>query len=67
MNRALRKTKELQIDYMLRALEWLAQNNKKWKNINLDDYRKELEDVTPNIIDKSHIVESENENVDRKE
>ena len=62
-----RKKGVIRTGLVLRAVEWLVANHKRWKGINMDIFRKELEGVSPVVIDNSSRIESENSNVEEEE
>jgi len=61
------KKKEIRTDKILEAVQWLSKNHKRWKNVDLDEFRKELAGATPVVVDNSSEVDSENANVEEQE
>jgi len=60
-------TKKVNTERLLRAVDWLINNHKRWQNVDLDDIREELGNKMPVVVDNSKEVASENENVEKNE
>ena len=60
-------TQEIRTEKVMEAVEWLIENNVRWKGISLNEVRREIEELRPVIVDRSHEVETENANIEEKE
>ena len=60
-----RAASKVRTDKVIDAVEWLCKNHKRWKGINLNAFREELENNVPVVVvDKSSEVASENTNIE---
>lgn len=66
-HRTARKKNTVRPAKIIAAVEWLKDNHVKWKGIDLDELREQLENVAPIVIDNSWSVESENTNIEKSE
>ena len=57
----------IRVEKLMTAVEWLIENNVNWRSTDLETYRNEFKEKSPVIIDKSEIVESENENIEKQD
>jgi hypothetical protein len=55
------------VEKILTAVKWLCSNHERWKNINYNDYVKELANYIPKVTDHSEEIASENENIEKEE
>ena len=55
---------QVRTEKIIEAVEWLCKNHKRWKGIDLEEFREELADSVPVVVDRSSEVESEQANVD---
>ena len=61
------KQAKIRTDKVLRALEWMCVNHKRWKHVNLEEIRQELAGYQPVFIDKSKECASTNSNIEEEE
>jgi pyridoxine 5'-phosphate synthase PdxJ len=61
------KRRKVRPEKIINAVKWLKENNKHWKNIDLDDIKHQACSVKPVFIDMSHEVQSENANIKQRE
>ena len=65
--KALQKSKHIRTDKIIAAVKWLVANHVKWMNIDLEEFRRELQNVTPEVIDTSFRVDGDNSNIEKTE
>jgi hypothetical protein len=61
-----KKAKErctIRVDKVVRAVEWLARNNRLWSNVNVNDIRTQLRKIGPVVIDESKNVDGSTDGV----
>jgi hypothetical protein len=61
------KRRKVRPEKIIDAVKWLKENNKHWKNIDLDDIKCQAHSVEPIFINMSHKVQSENANIKQRE
>jgi len=61
------KCEKMRTHKIIAAVEWLCANHRRWAKVDLEAFKRELENVTPIIIDNSREEDSENTNVEDRE
>ena len=58
---------EIRTEKLIAAVEWLVENNKAWKEVDLEELREEIATSKPIVVDKSSNIGSGNANVEEEE
>ena len=58
---------EIRTEKLIAAVEWLVENNKAWKEVDLEELREEIASSKPIVVDKSSNIGSGNANVEEEE